>query len=155
SGELLAGARYPSPRQDLLDLEAEVALERAIEAVTLVRAWRDSVGARAGQFVAARLCTDGYSETTPLLARMARLELVADGTADDRGGLAHPAEDGDTGASSGGAPDAGARGLSQESAPVASIPIPAGRVDVLSGEGLDLGAAERRRAASREKLQAE
>jgi valyl-tRNA synthetase len=120
SGELLAGALYPRPREDLIDPEAEVALERAIEAVTLVRGWRDSVGARAGLLVPARLSADGYEQTASLLGLLARLEL------------------------SGHAPG------SEE--PVASIPVPGGTVEVLSGEGLDLGAAERRRAAAREKL---
>ncbi len=38
---------------------------------------------------------------------------------------------------------------------VASVPIPGGTVEVLSGEGLDLGAAERRREAAKQKLIAE
>jgi valyl-tRNA synthetase len=121
--ELLAGARYPRPQEDLIDLEAEVVLERTIEAVTVIRGWRDSVGARAGLVIPARLDADCYDATYGLLARMARLDLA------------------------GGEPADGA--------PVASIPIPCGTVDVLSGEGLDLGAAERRREVAREKLRAE
>jgi valyl-tRNA synthetase len=39
--------------------------------------------------------------------------------------------------------------------PVASVPIPGGTVEILAGEGVDLGAAERRRAARRAKLEAE
>jgi valyl-tRNA synthetase len=120
SGELLAGARYPRPREDLIDTEAEVALERVIEAVTLVRGWRDSVGARAGRFVPASLSAEGYEQTASLLGLLARLELS---------GRAHGSEE-----------------------PVASIPVPGGTVEVLSGDGLDLGAAERRRAAARDKL---
>jgi valyl-tRNA synthetase len=123
TGELLAAAPYPRPHEASIDLEAEVVLERMIEAVTLVRGWRDSVGARAGLVVPARLCAEGYEVTAPLLARLARLELSADAS-----------EDGE---------------------PVASIPVPGGTVEVLRGEGLDLGAAERRRAAAREKLLAE
>jgi valyl-tRNA synthetase len=119
---LLAGARYPRPREDLVDPRAEVALARAIEAVTLARGWRDSVGARAGLLVPARLDAEGYEETAPLVGRLARLDL------------------------SGTAPSDGA---------VASISIPGGTMEVLSGEGLDLGAAERRRAAARGKLLAE
>jgi valyl-tRNA synthetase len=158
SGELLAGARYPHPREDLIDLDAEVALERAIEAVTLTRAWRDSVGARAGLFVPARLRAEGYEETASLLARLARLELVVDGAASDGGDpgeLERPLDDGGAGVPTGGAPRARGGDPLEESAPVASIPIPGGTVEILSGEGLDLGAAERRRAASREKLVAE
>jgi valyl-tRNA synthetase len=123
TGELLASGRYPRPQEHLIDLEAEVVLERMIEAVTLVRGWRDSVGARAGLIVPARLRAEGYEATAPLLARLARLELSEE------------------------APPDGAA--------VASIPVPGGTVEVLSGEGLDLGAAERRRAAVREKLLAE
>jgi valyl-tRNA synthetase len=119
----LAGAPYPRPQEDLIDLEAEVVLERTIEAITVIRGWRDSVGARAGLFIPARLNADCYAATRGLLARMARLELAAD--------------------------------ESDDGAPVASIPIPCGTVEVISGEGLDLGAAERRRDAAREKLRAE
>jgi valyl-tRNA synthetase len=123
TGQLLAGSRYPRPQEHLIDLEAEVILERTIEAVTHVRGWRDSVGARAGLVVPARLCADGYDATAPLLARLARLEISADGQS--------------------------------HGTAVASIPIPGGTVEVLSAEGLDLDAAERRRAATREKLLAE
>jgi valyl-tRNA synthetase len=123
SGELLAGAAYPRSRDALIDREAEVVLQRMIEAVTLVRGWRDSVGARAGLVVPARLRAEGYEATSSLLARLARLTLSQDALA--------------------------------EATAVASIPVPGGTVEVLSGEGLDLGAAERRRAAVREKLLAE
>jgi valyl-tRNA synthetase len=122
-GELLAGGPYPRPQEDLIDLEAEVVLERTIEAVGVIRGWRDSVGARAGLFIPARLDADCYEATCGLLARMARIDLA------------------------GGEPADGA--------PVASIPVPCGTVEILSGEGLDLGAAERRREAAREKLRAE
>jgi valyl-tRNA synthetase len=150
-GELLAGARYPRSREDLVDLEAEVALARAIEAVTLVRGWRDSVGARAGLLVPARLRAEGYEETASLLARMARLDLSASEPIGDAQIL-----DGHGGGPSvDGAPRARAQGPPVDSTPVASIPVPGGTVEVLSGEGLDLGAAERRRAAVREKLLAE
>jgi valyl-tRNA synthetase len=135
TGTLLAGSPYPRPREDFIDLEAEVVLERAIEAVTLVRGWRDSVGARAGQFIPARLCAEGYEATAPLLARLARLELSG-------GGHTGHAQ---AGAAGGGDPRV-------DGAPVASISIPGGTVEVLSGVGLDLDAAERRRAVAREKL---
>jgi len=74
---LLAGAPYPRSDPALMDLEAEVALERAIEAVTLVRGWRDSVGARPGLIVPAALDADGYEATAGAVARLARLELVS------------------------------------------------------------------------------
>jgi len=105
-----------------------VVLARTIEAITLVRGWRDTVGARAGAVIPARLCAEGYEATVAQLARLARLELSV---ADHAGGAG------------GGDPSDGV---------VASIPIPGGTMEVLSAEGLDLGAAERRRAAAREKL---
>jgi valyl-tRNA synthetase len=161
TGDLLAGSAYPRAREDLIDLQAEDEMSRTIEAVTLVRGWRDSVGARAGLFVTARLCADGYRMTAPLLARLARLRLLreqersqavdAAGTSATNGDGAHtpPRESSKE--------DAHARGgeSSAESAAVASIPIPGGTVEVLSGEGLDLGAAERRREAAKRKLLAE
>jgi valyl-tRNA synthetase len=123
SGGLLAGASYPCSPERLIDLEAEAVLERTIEATTLVRGWRDSVGARAGLIVPARLRAEGYEQTGSLLARLARIDLSG--------------------------------GIGEQGVAVASIPVPGGTVEVLSGEGLDLGAAERRRAASKEKLLAE
>jgi valyl-tRNA synthetase len=122
-GAPLAGARYPSSAGELLDAEAEAALGRTIEAITLLRGWRDSVGARAGLTIPARLSAEGYEETAPLLARLARLDLSA------------AVEGGET--------------------PVASIPIPGGTVDVLSGDGVDLGAAKKRRENAAQKLLAE
>jgi valyl-tRNA synthetase len=122
-GELLAGSRYPCSSTELIDLDAEVVLDRTIAAVTIVRGWRDSVGARAGLVVPARLRAQGYEQTAASLARLARLELAPD-TEHDR-------------------------------AAVASIPVPGGTVEILSADGLDLGAAERRRAEARRKLLAE
>jgi valyl-tRNA synthetase len=123
SGELLAGSRYPVADESLLDPDAELELVRAIEAISLVRGWRDSVEARPGLRVAARLKAEGYGATLDAVARMARLDL-------------DPATNG------------GGR-------PVATVSIPGGLVEVLSEEGLDLQAAERRRAAARAKLEHE
>ncbi len=131
--ELLAGRSYPRAQSALIDSEAEAVIERTIEAITLVRGWRDSVGARAGLIVPARLCAEGYEATAPLLARLARLQF-SNGAHSDSGGVDGPEE------------------VSDGGAVVALIPVPGGTVEVLSGEGLDLGAAERRRAAAREKL---
>ncbi|MGC2373616.1 MAG: valine--tRNA ligase [Solirubrobacteraceae bacterium] len=150
-GEMLAGASYPRSRDALIDLEAEVAIERLIEAVTLVRAWRDSVGARAGLIVSARLRADGYESTAALLARLARLELSGDAP----GGELHAGDAGRGGVPREGAPHARVGQPLDELTPAASIPIPGGTLEVLSGEGLDLGAAERRRALAGEKLLAE
>ena len=117
TGELLAGAPYPRADVSLIDRDAEIELERVIEAVTLVRGWRDSVNAPPGALVRARIDADGYESTAAILANLARLDL----------------RDGD-----------GAAGVP----PVASIVVPCGTVEVLSAEGLDLAATERRRAAA-------
>ncbi len=121
SGALLAGSRYPRADASLIDRDAEIELERVIEAVTLVRGWRDSVNAPPGMIVGARLDADGYESTVGILAHLARLQLGGD----------------------------------RATQPVASIGVPCGTVEVLSAEGLDLAATERRRAAARAKLESE
>jgi valyl-tRNA synthetase len=126
SGDLIAGCPYPRADGALVDLDAEIELGRAIEAIVAVRGWRDSVGARAGSIIPARLRASGYEATAPLLARMARLTLAAD---DPAGETRTPA--------------------------VASISIPCGTIEIVSAEGLDLDASERRRTAAAEKLRAE
>jgi valyl-tRNA synthetase len=119
SGELLAGARYPDADPALIDRDAEIELERAIEAVTLVRGWRDSVSAAPRTVLPVRIDADGYESTAAILANLAHLDL----------------RDPD--------PDVQA---------VASIAVPCGTIEVLSDEGLDFAAAERRGAAVREQL---
>ena len=123
SGALLAGSPYPRADGGLVDLDAEVEIERAIEAVVAVRGWRDSVGARAGAVIPARLVASCYAETEDLLARMARLSWSE-----------------------------GARGSADA---IVSIAIPGGSVEIVSTDGLDLQAAERRREAARAKLEQE
>jgi valyl-tRNA synthetase len=117
---LLAGAPYPRCEKMLIDPEAEVSMERAIEAITLIRGWRDSVGARPGLIVSVRLNAKGYETTAQAVARLARLELRAD---------------------------------ADRACAVASVAVPGGTVEVLGDEGLDLQAAEQRRAAERERLE--
>jgi valyl-tRNA synthetase len=127
SGALLAGSPYPWADETLIDPDVEIEMERVIEAVTLVRGWRDSVNAPPGRVVSARLNAQGYESTAAILAGLAHLDL----------------------------PEAGGSGGSKESGgaqPVASISVPCGTVEVLSQAGLDLAAAERRRVAGREKL---
>jgi valyl-tRNA synthetase len=102
------------------DPAAEATLERMIEAVQALRAWRDEASVKAGAVLPARLAAEGYDQTTEQLARMARLEL--------NGGSAEAA---------------------------AAVPIPGGVVEILPGDGLDLEAAERKRAAERERLEGE
>jgi valyl-tRNA synthetase len=152
TGELLAGSPYPRPREDLLDPQAEVELARTIEAVTLVRGWRDSVGARAGLFVGARLCAQGYELSAPMLARLARLRL-SDG-AQPAEAAARESRSSRTSTESSAAADAAGQAPAESDA-VASIPIPGGTVEVLSAEGVDLGAAQRRRETAKQKLLAE
>jgi valyl-tRNA synthetase len=79
---LLAGARYPVADESLLDPEAEAALERAIAATQAVRAWRDEAAIKPKVIVGVRVAADGYDEVAPLVARMARLRLDADSTAE-------------------------------------------------------------------------
>jgi valyl-tRNA synthetase len=126
SGELLAGAAYPQAEPELIDEGAEAEVGRTLEAITLIRGWRDSAGARPGKFVAARLRAVGYESTSEALARLARLELRE---RDEEPRVEEPV--------------------------IASVAIPGGVLEVLGGEGLDLEAAERRRVAERAKLQSE
>ena len=46
-----------------------------------LRAWRDSVGAKPGTAIPARLDGDGYEATAEHVARLARLEWTSDGGA--------------------------------------------------------------------------
>ncbi len=138
SGEMLAASAYPCAEESLTDLQAEVELERAIEATVAVRGWRDSVGARAGATIPARLSAHGYEGVGPIVERMARLSFRDAATARSAGEGAGAAEP-----------------LDARAEPVASIPVPGGTIEVLSAEGLDLQAAERRRSAAREKLMGE
>ncbi|MGA2164586.1 MAG: valine--tRNA ligase [Solirubrobacteraceae bacterium] len=78
SGGLLAGAAYPKAEPALIDRNAEIEIERAIEAVTLIRGWRNSVNAPPGALVDARIEADGYESTAGILANLARLRLDAD-----------------------------------------------------------------------------
>ncbi len=61
------------------DEDAEVVLARVIEAVTAVRAWRDTAGVKPGATVPARLAAVGYEDTGAHLARLAHLSFTADG----------------------------------------------------------------------------
>jgi valyl-tRNA synthetase len=111
---LLAGATWPQADEALIDERAEEEVARAIQAVSLLRGWRDSVNAPLRKPIPARLAASGYESTASGVAHLAALEL-----SDGNGGGA-----------------------------VASVPIPGGTVEVLSADGLDLGAADRRREAT-------
>jgi valyl-tRNA synthetase len=117
---LLAGASAAAPAPDRADDAAEVAVGRMIEAVQAVRGWRETVGARPGALLPARLEADGYAEVADQLARMARLHVTADGEA-----------------------------------PAATVTVPGGLVAILPAEDLDLGEAERKKTAERDRLRSE
>ncbi len=73
--DLLAAAAYPRTDEALIDEPAEAEVGQAIEAITLIRAWRNSVNARPGLVVPARLRAEGYGSMADAVARLARLEL--------------------------------------------------------------------------------
>ncbi len=77
-GVLLAAASYPRADEALIDEAAEAEVGRTIEAITLIRAWRNSVDARPGLVVPAHLHAEGYGSMADVLARLARLELSPD-----------------------------------------------------------------------------
>jgi valyl-tRNA synthetase len=76
---LLAGAAFPHPRPELVDLEVERRMSAAIEAVQALRGWRDTVGARPGARIAGRLEADGYDGVDRAVAHLARFDFVGDG----------------------------------------------------------------------------
>ena len=72
---LLAGSPFPEADPALIDEAAEEAVDRAVDAVRALRAWRDSVGCAPRVLVPGRLEAPGYEDTGELVARMARFEL--------------------------------------------------------------------------------
>src|SRR5918995_6849798 len=74
---LLMARRYPTPDEALTDTGAEAQLARTIEAVQELRAWRDSVGAKPGRPIPARLDGAGYDATAAHVARLARLDWTS------------------------------------------------------------------------------
>lgn len=79
---LLAVQRLPEADPALLDATAEAELARAIDAIRALRAWRDSVGVKAGAVLAGRLEAGGYESTAPLVAALARFDLQGANGAD-------------------------------------------------------------------------
>ncbi len=77
---LLAAGRYPKPDDALLDEQAEREIAAVVGAVTAVRSFRNDAGVKPGQRLPARLAADGYAQTAPLVARLARLDLEAAST---------------------------------------------------------------------------
>jgi valyl-tRNA synthetase len=76
-GGLLAAAPYPQTDLELLDEEAEAAVERQFEAVGAVRAWRQAVGVPPGPRLRARVLGDGFDGILPGIALLARLDVEA------------------------------------------------------------------------------
>jgi valyl-tRNA synthetase len=111
-----------------IDESAETAVGNAITAVQSLRSWRNSSKVPEGARLTGRLRAPGYEETAGELARLARITLNGGGPAAE---------------------------CAESAAPVASVPVPGGTIEVLPGGDLDLGATEQRRAAQRAKLAAE
>ncbi|HEY6780598.1 MAG TPA: valine--tRNA ligase, partial [Thermoleophilaceae bacterium] len=73
---LLAVASWPDADPTLVDEDAEAALGRLREAVTVLRRYRDQVGAKPSASIPAQLVASGYDEVRGHLARLTRLELA-------------------------------------------------------------------------------
>jgi valyl-tRNA synthetase len=71
-------ARVSADAAGELDPDAERALSELIEAVTAVRAWRDSASVKPSAILGARLEASGYEHTAGSLARLPRLEWSSD-----------------------------------------------------------------------------
>jgi valyl-tRNA synthetase len=78
-GGLLMCRHWPAADATLRDEAVEAEVERAIEATTLLRGWRDSVGATPGKAVPGRLEAEGYERVAGHVARLARFEFSGDG----------------------------------------------------------------------------
>jgi len=76
---LLAQQRATGPDATLRDPAAEAEIAAVIAVVQALRSWRDDVGVPPGQVLPARI--DGLDGSAALVARMARLDLDADGEA--------------------------------------------------------------------------
>ena len=74
---LLAQSRWPARDASARDAEAEREIAAAIEAVRELRGWRDRVNAAPGAVLPARI--RGFEQTREAIARLARLDLDADG----------------------------------------------------------------------------
>src|SRR5436190_3275571 len=75
--DLLMAHRYPQPDDALADAPAEEELGRAIEAVQVLRGWRESVGAAPGKPIPARLDAARFDATAEHIARLSRMEWTA------------------------------------------------------------------------------
>jgi len=121
----LLAAGLPEQQSATVDESAERSLARTIEAVQALRGWRDYAGVKVGTRLQARLAAEGYDETAELVSRLGRVSFSDNGRPHQR----------------------------MEA--VASVPVPGGAIEILPSDQLDLEAAERKRGAEREKLDAE
>ncbi len=74
---LLASASLPELDDALVDTAAEAQMDRAIEAITALRAWREQVGVQAGAIVPAVLRAAGYEQTAERVGGLARFDFEA------------------------------------------------------------------------------
>ncbi|HYN90301.1 MAG TPA: class I tRNA ligase family protein, partial [Thermoleophilaceae bacterium] len=79
---LLAAADFPVADRGRIDEDAEAELGRMIEAVTVLRRYRDEVGAKPSAAVRGHLAAAGYDAVRDHVARLARFEWVDDASAD-------------------------------------------------------------------------
>jgi valyl-tRNA synthetase len=79
---LLATSPLPTPDHLLVDSEAEAQMGRAIEAIRILRGWRDSVGVRPGAIVPATLNAAGYEATADRVGALARFAFDGSGAAE-------------------------------------------------------------------------
>jgi valyl-tRNA synthetase len=77
--EGLLAARIAPERVADIDVEAERAVDRVIEAVQGLRAWRAAADVKVGATVSARLVAEGYEETAEQIALLARLAFSENG----------------------------------------------------------------------------
>ena len=76
---LLAAGRLSEPDETLRDPDAEAAMERSIEAIKVLRTWRESIGVKAGAIVPGVLRAAGYEQTAARVAGLARFSFDGDG----------------------------------------------------------------------------
>ncbi len=77
--EGLLAARVAGASAGIADASAEDEVQRAIQAIQAIRAWRDAADVKASAVLPAQLRAEGYGETVAHLARLGRLEIDPDG----------------------------------------------------------------------------
>ena len=79
----LLAARVAGASAGSVDAAAEAEVQRAIQAIQAIRAWRDAADVKPSAILPAQLRAEGYGETVAHLARLGRLELSANGGGED------------------------------------------------------------------------